>query len=300
MKAAQFDYYRPETVDEALNLLELFNGDAKVLSGGQSLVPVLNMRLSRPKALVDINKIKELNTLVIEGSFLKIGAVLKHSKAERSPIIKEHLPLLAKAMPHVGHSQIRNRGTLVGSIVHADPSAEVPLISLLLDAHLEIVSKSNKRTVPISEFYYGYMMTDLQPDEIVLSVNFPLINPPNGGKRGTAFVEVSRREGDFALVEAACQMDLDKNGAIFDVRLGVGGVGPSPIKLEEIEDFLRGKEPSNELFENASKMSSDYLEPDDDPFVPKEYRIQVAERFTYRVLEDALKDALQIKEEGVL
>ncbi|WP_102346430.1 FAD binding domain-containing protein [Bacillus sp. Marseille-P3661] len=298
MKAVQFDYFRAETMDEALTLLESFKEDAKVLCGGQSLIPVLNMRLARPKVVVDINKIKELNELGTEGKYVKIGAVIRHNEVEHSSLVKEQLPLLAKALPHIGHSQIRNRGTLVGSIVHADPSAEVPLISLLLDAHLEVRSKDNQRMIPISEFYYGYMMTDLQPDEIVTSVKFPITSPPKGGKRGTEFVEVARREGDFALVEAACQIDIDENGKIFDVRLGLGGVGPAPIKLEEVEDFLKGKEPTNDLFESVSQMITDYLEPDEDPFVPEEYRKSVAKRFIFKVLDGALKDALQIKEES--
>lgn len=300
MKAVNFEYFRVETLAEALDILETYKEEAKILNGGQSLIPVLNMRLARPQVVVDINRIKEFNTVSIENNFLKIGAVVRHSAAEKSPLIEQKLPLLSKALPHVGHSQIRNRGTLVGSIVHADPSAEVPLISLLLDAHLEIKSKENHRILPLSEFYYGYMMTDLQADEVVTSVNFPLINPPAAGSRGTYFVEVARREGDFAIVEAACQLDLDSDGKIFDVRLGIGGVGPAPIRLTEVEDFLNGKEPSNNLFLEASEMIHDYLEPDEDPFVPQEYRLQVAKRFTFKVLDGALKDAREEKEEGVL
>jgi CO/xanthine dehydrogenase FAD-binding subunit len=299
MKAVEFDYFRAETLDEAIHLLDTYKDEAKVLCGGQSLIPVLNMRLARPKVIVDINRINELNILTVENNYLKIGAVIRHSTAEKSSLIKQHLPLLAKALPHIGHSQIRNRGTLVGSIVHADPSAEVPLISFLLDAHLEVISQDSKRIIPVSEFYYGYMMTDLQADEIVASVNFPLTDLPVKCSRGTAFVEIARREGDFALVEAACQIDLDVEGKIHDVRLGVGGVGPAPIKLEEVEDFLRGKKPSNDLFTEASKRIIDFLEPDEDPFVPQEYRVQVAKSLTYKVLNAAVEDALQGKGECV-
>lgn len=297
MKAVDFDYICAETLDEALAILETHNEDAKVINGGQSLMPVLNMRLSRPKLVVDINKIEEFSSLKMENNYIKIGACVRHSIVEHSSLIKEKLPLLAAALPHVGHSQIRNRGTIVGSIVHADPSAEVPLISLLLDAHLEIKSLDNARIAPISEFYYGYMMTDLQPNELVTSVYFPIIDLPAGGRRGTCFEEISRREGDFAIVEAACQVDLDANGMIADVRLGIGGVGPTPIRLNTVEEFIKGKKPAAELFLKASQMIDDQLEPDEDPFVPQAYRIQVAKRFTRKVLENACKDALKTEEE---
>jgi CO/xanthine dehydrogenase FAD-binding subunit len=298
VKPVEFEYIPATDLEEAVGILNTAKDSAKVLSGGQSLLPVLNMRLARPKIIVDINKIHSLNTLTKNGSDLLIGAVVRHSDAERSPIVKKYLPLLSKALPHVGHSQIRNRGTVVGSLVHADPSAEVPLVSLLLDAKLEINSLDNKRIIPMADFYYGYMMTDLQPEEIVTSVTVPIINIPSGGSRGTAFLEVARREGDFALVEAACQMDLDSNGVMNDVRLGVGGVGPAPIRLLESEERLRGKKPSKELFKEVSLGIDEYLEPDEDPFVPIAYREQVAKKFALQVLDDALEDALRQRKEG--
>ncbi|WP_019155211.1 FAD binding domain-containing protein [Robertmurraya massiliosenegalensis] len=291
MKAVEFEYFRASTLDDAINLLDSYQEDAKILNGGQSLLPVLNMRLARPKYVIDINEITALGNITIENDVLKIGAVVRHNTAETSELIKEKVPLLAQALPHVGHTQIRNRGTLVGSIVHADPSAEVPLIALLLDAYLEVTSKESERIIPITEFYFGYMLTDLQPYELVTSVNFPLRKLPSGGNRGTAFVEVARREGDFAIVEAACQMDINAEGKIAEVRLGIGGVGPAPLRLVEVEAFLNGKEPSSALFKEASQKITEFLEPDEDPFVPQEYRVEVAKRFTYKVLEDASVDA---------
>ncbi|WP_158735884.1 xanthine dehydrogenase family protein subunit M [Alteribacillus sp. YIM 98480] len=291
MKPVDFDYVKPSDLNEVLQTLNLLKDKAKILSGGQSLLPVLNMRLARPEVVVDINEVKELNHLVVENDYIKMGAGVRHSFAEQSAIMKDYLPLLAKCIPYIGHSQIRNRGTVIGSIVHADPSAEIPLVALILDGHLELVSEEDKRTVPLSEFFYGYMMTDLQPEEMVTSLNIPVRSIPVGGSRGTSFIEMARREGDFALVAAAAQLEIDKEGFIYDVRIGLGGVGPAPIRLEEVENFLQQKEPTEDLFIEASQLIKNYLEVDEDPFVPKEYREHVAFRFVQRVLSEALADA---------
>lgn len=289
MKPVPFTYVAATSVEEAVQWLAGSNGEAKIIAGGQSLLPILNMRLSRPSMLVDINRIPALNIIEICDDELRIGATVRHAQAEHSALIKEYAPLLAKAIPLVGHIPIRTRGTLVGSVVHADPSAEIPLAALLLDAYLQLQSKSGTRTVPLEEFFYGYMMTDLQADEMATSLVIPLQALPSGAKRGTSFQEVARREGDFALVCVGCQLDI-KEGVIHDVRLGVGGVSGVPLRLTEAEEFMRGKEATSQLFAEAARFI-DQLDIDDDPAVSAEYRRRVAIGLTQRALEEAFKEA---------
>jgi CO/xanthine dehydrogenase FAD-binding subunit len=255
------------------------------------------MRLARPTVVVDINDIPGLSEIVLHGSEIKIGATVRHCQVERSELIKQYLPLLSKAIPLVGHSQIRNRGTLVGSIVHADPSAEAPLAALLLEAVLEVFGPAGTRLIPVSDFFYGYMMTDLQPDEVVTGAIFTDFLVEECCVRGTSFVEIARREGDFALVSAACQLDLDNDGILADARIGVGGVGGVPIRLADIEEYLKGKTPSEQLFREAAEAVGESIEPDEDPFVTADYRRQVAVRLTQRALVQAWEEAVR-KQQG--
>jgi CO/xanthine dehydrogenase FAD-binding subunit len=250
------------------------------------------MRLARPAILVDINHIESLNQIEVTESNIVIGAAVRHRQVEQSADIKKYAPLLSKAIPLVGHSQIRNRGTAVGSIVHADPSAEIPLVAMLLDAELYITGSSGERIVPISEFYFGYLITDLQSDEIVTAVKIPCLTAATGHLYGASFVEMARREGDFALVSAACQLELDAGYIIVDIRLGVGGVGATPIRLIETEQFLTGKQISEEWIEEAAELIVEMVEPDEDPFVTAEYRKTVAVGLTKKVLRQAWKEAL--------
>lgn len=293
MKPVDFEYVRAQDLNEAIAALVRADGAGKILAGGQSLIPLLNMRLARPKTVIDINQIAELNEIKHDGNDLVVGATVRHRAVERSEEIKQYLPLVAKAMPLVGHSQIRNRGTMVGSIVHADPSAEVPLAALLLDAILEISGPQGQRSLPLSEFFFGYMMTDLQVDEIVTAVRFPGVLASHSTTRGTAFTEMARRDGDFALVSAACQMDLEQDGKIADVRLGVGGVGPSPLRLTESEESLKNNLPSAALFHSVAQAIVEVIEPEEDPFVSASYRRQVAVGLTQKVLEESWADAMK-------
>lgn len=295
MKPVNFDYVRASSIDEAVQTLVSFEGTAKIIAGGQSLMPLLNMRLARPTALVDINGIANLNTIEIGDSAVTIGATVRQRQAERSVEIKQYLPLLSKAIPLVGHTQIRNRGTIVGSIVHADPSSEIPLVALILDAVLEIAGPSGVRSVPVAEFFYGYMMTDLQQDEIVTAVKWPGVMKDAALMRGTSFTEMARREGDFALVSAACQMDVDADGRIVDVRIGVGGAGSAPLRLTDAEDSLKGSIGSERIFKEAAESIADYLEPDEDQFVSAEYRRKVAVNLTCVALCEAWEEVVECK-----
>ncbi len=297
MKPVNFDYVPARSVEEAVQTLSQAAGTAKIIAGGQSLMPVLNMRLARPSLLIDINTIPQLNYIETVETEIRIGATVRHHQAETSALIRDQLPLLAKAIPLVGHRPIRTRGTLVGSVVHADPSAEIPLAALLLDAYVEAVSVNGVRQVALAEFFYGYMMTDLQADEMVTALVFPELPLLSGVGRGCAFQEMARRDGDFALVSAACQMDVQE-GIIADVRLGVGGVGGAPLRLMETEEFLKGQEGSSDLFAEAAALIADLLDPDDDPSVSAEYRRSVAAGLTKRVLAEAFSEAGRDKGAG--
>lgn len=287
MKPINFDYFSTTDLKEALVTLDSIQENAKIIAGGQSLIPVLNMRLARPKMLIDINKIEELKKIETTNDEVIIGATVRHADVVNSSLIKNYLPLLAEVIPHVGHTQIRNRGTIVGSIVHADPSSEISLVAVLLEAKLEIKSLNNTRLVDITDFYYGYMMTDLQPDEMVTAVVFPKLNVPKNQQIGIAFKEMARRKGDFALVAAACQVILDSEGIIHAFKLGVGGVGPIPIRLTDYESSLHHKRAEGELVKELLSDIDSYLEPDDDPFVPSHYRIEVAKRLLKQVILEA-------------
>ena len=290
MKPVDFDYVKPNSVEDAVVALSEAAGEGKVIAGGQSLMPLLNMRLARPKVLVDISG---LPFDIIEDcdETVRIGANVRQCDIEPSALVKKFIPLLIKAMPYVGHQQTRNRGTVVGSIAHADPSGEIPLVACMLDAVLEISSPSGNRQVPINEFYYGYLLTALQTDEIITGILFPKQNKFNVNS-GSAFTEMSRRHGDFALVSAACHLELDVSGVITDKRLGLGGVDAVPLRLLQLEHELTGKVLSKELTHNISLQVKDLIEPEDDLNATADYRKFVAAKLIERVLNQAHAEAV--------
>ncbi|QCJ41226.1 xanthine dehydrogenase family protein subunit M [Bacillus sp. S3] len=284
MKPAKFNYLRPTTIEEAIRLLEEYGEDAKIISGGQSLIPVLNMRLSTPKYLIDVSRIKDLNYIKKDGPFLAIGALTRHYEVEESELVRKYCPLLSEGMKNVGHPQIRSRGTIGGSIAHADPSAELPCIISALRGEVVIIGPDGERTVPTEEFFLTYLLTSLEPTELVKEIRFPIINENDG----SAFVEITRRHGDFALVEVAAVVGLDEEGHFSSVRLAVGGVGPTPVVLEEIEDFLNGKEPKEDVITEAVSSMENYLDPESDLHSSREYRIHLASVLTKKALLTAI------------
>ncbi|SDM40550.1 xanthine dehydrogenase family protein subunit M [Bacillus sp. OK048] len=284
MKPAKFEFLRPVTIEEAIEYLEEYGEDAKIISGGQSLIPVLNMRLSTPKYLIDVSRIKELNYIKKEGSVLAIGALTRHYEVEESELVKKYCPLLTEGMKNVGHPQIRSRGTIGGSIAHADPSAELPCMLSVLRGEIVIIGPDGERTVPTDEFFLTYLLTSLEPTELVKEIRFPIINE----NFGSAFIEMTRRHGDFALVEVAAVVGLDEEGTFSFVQLAVGGAGPTPIILEEIEDFLIGKEPTEQVIEEAVEAIEDYLDPEGDLHSSAEYRVHLASVLTKRALQTAI------------
>lgn len=286
MKPAKFDYHDPGTLEEALALLRQHGDDAKLLAGGQSLIPMLNMRLARPAVLIDLNRVAGLTSIREEGGGLAIGAMTRHAEVERSELVARRQPLLAAAMHHIGHVQIRNRGTIGGSLVHADPSAELPAVMVALDAVLVATGADGSvREIPADEFFLMYFTTCLRPDEILTEIRVPALAP----RTGWAFAEMARRGGDFALVGVACTVTLGADGTVAAARLGLTGVGMTPVRAVAAEALLIGSSPSDERFSKAAEAAAGGIIPDDDIHATAIYRQELAKVLTERALRKALE-----------
>ena len=267
MKPAAFDYVAAETLDEAVSVLARAGGDGKILAGGQSLVPMLNFRLVRPSILIDINRIRDLGYVDATGDVVRIGALTRHHALETSPVIKAHLPIMTAAMQHVAHLAVRNRGTIGGSLSHADPAAELPMMAVLLDAKIKIRSLHGRRVAEARCFFTGSLTTDLKDDEIVTDVEFPRLLP----NTGWAFEEVARRAGDFALAAVGVTMSV-RNGTADRVRIGMTGVGETPLRASEAEDLLAGKAVDAQALEAAASAIEVAVEPNTDLHASADYR----------------------------
>ncbi len=293
MKPVDFRYVRPLTVAEAVAALGGAGGDGKILAGGQSLGPLLNMRLARPALLVDVNAIPEFRNIDETATGIRFGATVRQREAERSAVVAQRLPLMRDALPHIGHTQTRNRGTIVGSIVHADPSAELPLVAVCLDAVVAVTGPAGPREVPVADFYLGYLATDLVADEVALSVFFPAGALPPGVRRGTAFLEMARREGDFAIVAAAAQIDVDLDARrVVDVRLGLTGVAGAPFRFHAGEALVRAAGDPQAVFAQVARSAADAIDPDSDLHATAAYRRSVAATLLERALDAAWLRAL--------
>jgi len=288
MKPAAFDYYRPTTLEETLELLAEHGDEGKIIAGGQSFVPILNMRMSTPECLIDINHLPDLDYIRVEDGFLKIGALTRQRELETSELVRKHVPLLAEAVPFIGHTQTRNRGTVGGSLAHADPSAELPLCFLALDAKMKIHGTDGERQADIEDFFITYLTTELMPDELLTDILIPI-----GEKKGYAFEEFSRRHGDFAIVAAACLLKTDSQGNILSGNLTLGGIDAIPVKAEEAIDALVGKPLTEESLEEACQLSTEDADPDDDLHASREYRIHLAKVVANRAIKKAYQRAIQ-------
>ena len=235
MKPAPFEYHRPVTLAETFDLLDRYGDDGRILAGGQSLVPTMNMRLVTPRAVIDINRLPGFDTIQITPEGLVIGALARHEALERSPLVREYAPLIAAAMPHIGHEAIRTRGTLGGSLALADPAAELPACAVALDATIGLTSRRGRRDVPAADFFRGIYTTALESGEIVADLTVP--RAPSGWRSG--FDELARRHGDFALAGLAARMRLD-DGVIAEARLVFLGVGTRPVRARAAEAALTG------------------------------------------------------------
>ncbi len=292
MKPVNFDYFAPTSVAEALALLEQYGDEAKILAGGQSLMPLMNMRLARPKVIIDINRISELAYIAPSpAGGLTIGALTRQRTVERSGVVHERNPLLAAAMPFIGHFQIRNRGTIGGALVHADPAAELPALSFSLEAEFVLNSGRNQRIVKAEDFFVTYLTTAIEPREILTEVRIPAWN----GEWGWGIQEVCRREGDFALVGAVVLVQLDDSGVCDAARLTMFGVGGTPVRVRRAEEMLRGRRVDDSALAEVAKVVSAELEPDSDLHASAEYRKEVGGVLARRTLEVALGRARRDK-----
>ena len=265
MKPAAFEYIVADSVEMAVASLAQA-GDAKIIAGGQSLVPMLNFRLLRPSVLVDINRIPDIAYVREDGGVIRIGALTRHHRLETSPVIARHFPVLTEAMAHVAHLAIRNRGTIGGSLSHADPAAELPMMALLLDAELRVVSASGARTVAARDFFRDALSVDLAEDEIVTEVVLPKL--PN---TGWGFAEVARRSGDFALAAVAATLTLS-DGKIARARVAMTGVAPTARRVTEAERLLIGQRLDDGVDSDVIEAVRAASEPPTDLHASAEYR----------------------------
>jgi CO/xanthine dehydrogenase FAD-binding subunit len=275
-------------VDEAISVLAAEGYGAKPLAGGQSLIPAMNFRLAQPAVLVDLGDLDELRFIRETEGGLAIGAMATHSDVERSAGVKERAPLLAEAMPWIAHLQIRNRGTMGGSLAHADPASELPAVMLALDARLHLRGPGGDRTVPFCDFCTGLFSTALAPDELVTAVEIPTL--PNG--TGCAFKEVSRRHGDFALVGVCAVLTLDAGGTCTRASVTLLSVGDGPVCANTAEDLLLGRPPTADAIREAAEAAATRdIDPPADIHASAPYRRQLARVLTTRALETATRRA---------
>jgi aerobic carbon-monoxide dehydrogenase medium subunit len=286
MKLPPVDYEAPHTVSEAVGLLAEHQDEASVLAGGQSLIPLLALRLARPALLIDINGIDELSGVSAADGWVAIGAMTRDYAAEESEVIADAVPLLAAALPLIGHEAIRSRGTIGGSLAHADPAAELPAVARALDAEFVVCGPPGERVVPAAEWFEGYLTTSRRPDELLTQVRFPAA----GRGTGISFQEVARRHGDFAIVGLATSLTLS-GGAISDARLAFAGMSDVPVRAGDAEDLLVGERPSAELFDEAARRATGDADPPADLHGSSEYRKKVAAALVRRGLRAAADNA---------
>ena len=286
MKPVPFEYCRPDTLNEALTLAEEFGEDASIIAGGLSLGAMLNMRLVRPKAIIDINSLPELSSIEENGSVVRTGAIVRQAEAIKTPLIKSEVPLLYMALPYVGHFQTRSRGTLGGSVAHADPSAEIPLSLVTLDGSIELASVRGKRKVKAQEFFQGILTTDRKANEMVIGLDWP------GRQRytGYGFTEIAQRHGDFAIVAVAAAATVREN-RIEKLSLGIGGVEERPF-LAETLTFV-GCQADNETVGEIASASASAVDPMADLQANPDYRRQLVRVLVADTLRSAFNDAKQ-------
>ncbi len=286
MKPAPFVYFAPTTLEEALTLLAEHGDAGKVLAGGQSLIPTMNFRLAQPSVLVDLNQIAELAYLrpSTEGG-LSIGAMTRQRTAERSALVQERAPLLHATMPWIAHTQIRNRGTIGGSLAHADPAAELPAVAVALDAQLRVRSQRGERWIAAREFYVGLFTTDLAADELLVEI----VLPPQPPRTGWSIQEMARRQGDYALVGVTATITLDEAGRCQQANLTLLSVGDGPVLAQQAMRLLIGETPNPELIAAAAEICATHdIEPNGDIHASTAYRRHLAKVLTRRALQEAV------------
>ncbi|HEX7043307.1 MAG TPA: FAD binding domain-containing protein [Burkholderiales bacterium] len=293
MKPVPFDYYRPGTLAEAADVLAALREDAAVLAGGLSLGPMLNLRLARPRAIVDITRIPGADGIEVRGGTVTTGALLTQADALASPEIAREVPLLRLALPWLGHFQTRNRGTVGGSVAHADPSAEIPLCLVTLDGTVVLRSRRRERRIAAREFFVGALATARAPDELVVALEWPRA-PADAGH---AFEEVAQRRGDFAIAAAACRVRLTPDGRIAEAAVGIGGVEPRPICVDT-RPLLDCPAGNADAIADFAALTVKSLAPMEDHVARAEYRRALAQALIARVLKTAIASARKHSEGG--
>ena len=286
MKPADFQYHRPRKIDEALAQLQEFGDEGKILAGGQSLMPLMNFRLAQPAHVIDINFIDGMDYTRRDKGVLRIGCLARQSHLLDSPIVREHCPVLAEALTYVGYEQIRNRGTLCGSLAHADPAAELPAVFVALDGFVTVGNLTTKREVAARDFFKSYLTTSLSGDEMVLEASIPE-TPPGAG---WSFTEFARRFGDFAIVGVAVLL-LREQEKIADARIALTGVGDKPWRELSVEQMLVGQKASADLFAKIGVEIATRINPGSDIHASESYRRSLATVLTRRALKDAWQKA---------
>ncbi|MGE3936608.1 MAG: xanthine dehydrogenase family protein subunit M [Rhodospirillaceae bacterium] len=281
MKPPPFTYHDPRTVADTVGLLAS-KENAKLLAGGQSLMPMLNMRFVQPDHVIDINKIEGLSYVREDGGRIAIGAMTRQRDLEYSPVIEKNLPVMREALLNVGHRQTRNRGTIGGSLSHLDPAAELPLVSAALDATVHVESKRGKRDIAMADFPAGYMSPAIELDEMVTGLTYA----PWPDGHGYGFIEFSRRHGDFAIVAAAVLLDVQPGGKIARASVTVGGVGPSPVRCTDAERALAGQAGGEDAFRAAAETCRK-IDAMEDVYAPAWYRQHLAAVLTRRAMVKA-------------
>ncbi|MCW5849458.1 MAG: xanthine dehydrogenase family protein subunit M [Anaerolineae bacterium] len=292
MKPAPFEYYVPRSLDEALALLAEHGYDAKPLAGGQSLVPAMNFRLAQPAVLVDLNNLADLAGIMADGEGgLRIGAMTRQRAVERSPLVAQRAPLLAETLPYIAHPQIRNRGTVGGSLAHNDPAAELPAVALALDARMRVRKQDGERVVAASDFFLGIFTTALEPDELLTEIVFPPLPP----RSGVAFEEMARRHGDYALVGCAARVTLAENGKVSDSRLVFFSVGDGPVQAVAAAKTLRGQRPGPAAMRASAEAASQEIDPPSDIHASADFRRHLAQVLARRALTRAVDRASALR-----
>ena len=285
MKPGPFDYFAPSTMEEALASLSEYGYDAKVLAGGQSLVPMMNFRLAQPSVIVDINKLEELSYIrEAEDGGIRLGAMARHNQVEHSSLVAERAALISETMPHIATVQVRNRGTFGGSLAHADPAAELTAVSVALDGSFLLRSQRGERWVPASEFFLGLFTTVLKPDELLVETKFPALPE----RTGSALLEVSRRPHDFALVGVAAVVTLNPDDTCKRARLVFFSVGDGPVSADQAVESLQNEKLTEDALRAAAETAAKSdIDPSSDIHASADFRRHLAGVLAYRALEKA-------------
>ncbi len=288
MIPSAFGYLRPGTLEEAVALLQEHGEEARLLSGGHSLLPILKMRLAHPGVLIDIARIPGLSGIAHEGGALIIGALTTHQEIESAPAVREKCPLLAETAAQIGDLQVRNRGTVGGSLAHADPASDYPAAMIALRAEIVATGKAGARSIAVDDFFTGPLETSLAAGEILTSVRIPA---PGGGKRGGAYCKAAQRASGFAVCGVAVQLELGAGGEVASAGVGVTGVAEAPYRAARVEEALAGQKPTEEKIREAAALATEGIEPLDDFYAGAAFRKNLAEVWAGRAISQAARRA---------